>query len=575
MIKALTLSVISTVAGINPSFAQQLPSLTWANTFQTNESLAFRDSEIDLATGSVYHVGTFDGTVDFDPGSGVSSHTSSGYSCFILKLDADGNFIWVKIIQGTTGTMGASVAVDDQGSVHITGEYYNTTDFDPGSGVFNLTPNGDRDAFVLKLLNDGTFAWAKSVGGTEPDEGLSVAVDLNRNVVISGGFGDTVDFDPGSGVFNMTGIASSYNIFILKLDAAGNFVWAKTVGDGGQDQGRAVITDATGNVYLTGDFDGSGDFDPGPGTLTLTSLAYFDLFLLKLEPDGDFVYVKHMPGAGYFGSGYDIAIDVFGDLLITGAFESTMDFDPGPGTLTLTAAGGTLGTDAFICKLDAAGNLIWAKAFGGTSYEESYHIATDAQGNVTVNGYFYESGDFDPGPDTFTLTNAGAQDTFIIQLNTDGNFNWAFPIGGSDYDIPFSLSGTSAGALYLCGQFNDVVDVDPQSTTHNIGQAGQFMTFMIKLADPGGSDMTVYNAVSPNKDGKNDILFIANITPGNHLMIFDRYGSLVFEVKDYDNVTRVFGGLSSDGKELPSGTYYYKLEVSGLPTKTGFISLKK
>jgi len=562
-----------------PVTAQELPHLVWAKEFSTDDLVPLAHLAVD-GSGAVYCAGTFTGTIDLDPGPGTTTGTSIGYSTYIMKLNASGDLLWARVIPGDVGTAAYSIVADASGDIYLTGEYYETTDFDPGSGVFNLTPNGDRDAFVLKLSADGDFVWAISVGGTEPDNGITVAVDPAGFVIMSGVFSGAVDFDPGPGNFTLISPnIGDYTIFIIKLDATdGTFVWAKTIGDGGLDQGRALVVDAMSNVYLSGDFDGGGDFDPGPGSFPLTSEGYLDLFLLKLNAAGDFVYAKQMGGTGYFGTGYALAFDPAGDILITGMFEETMDFDPGPGTLNLTAVGAT---DGFICKVDTDGNLIWVRAFGGLSYEESYQISIDAAGDATVSGIYSDTGDFDPGPGIFTLTSNGVQEIFLLQLDTDGNFNWATSIGGAGYDAALGLVIDPSGNLLLTGQIQEgIVDVDPQSTVVEIGNATTPTTFILKYGEVTSEGIVVYNAVSPNKDGKNEILYISNIdgasTKDNRLTILDRWGSVVFEADNYDNSTHPFRGQSTEGTDLPSGTYYYKLEFKGSgEVQTGFLSLRR
>ena len=126
------------------------------------------------------------------------------------------------------------------------------------------------------------FEWAKSMGGGNPDWGNSVAVDASGNVYTTGFFDGTVDFDPGAGTFNLTS-AVGYDIFISKLDASGNFVWAKSIGGVNDDWGNSIAVDASGNVYTTGWFMNTADFDPGPGTFNLTTVGSEDIFICKLS----------------------------------------------------------------------------------------------------------------------------------------------------------------------------------------------------------------------------------------------------------------------------------------------------
>jgi hypothetical protein len=123
------------------------------------------------------------------------------------------------------------------------------------------------DCFVSKLDSAGNFVWAKALGGLYTDYGQSIFVDGAGDVLTTGVFEGTADFDPGPGTFNLTG-AGVFDIFISKLDSAGNFVWARAMGDEYYDEGYGVFVDGNGDIYVMGASEGTVDFNPGPGTST-------------------------------------------------------------------------------------------------------------------------------------------------------------------------------------------------------------------------------------------------------------------------------------------------------------------
>jgi hypothetical protein len=208
--------------------------------------------------GAIYTTGRFNGTVDFDPGVETFNLSAAGDDdIFLSKLDGSGNFIWAKAIGGLNYDIGNSIFVDRAGSgdIYITGRFSDTVDFDSGPGIYNLTAAGDNDIFVSKFDDSGNLLWAKAMGGLSFDVGNSIVVDPNGSgaVYTTGRFSATVDFDPGHDIYNLTSVGSS-DIFISKLDGAGNFVWAKTMGGINLDIGLSSAVDAKGYVHTAGTF---------------------------------------------------------------------------------------------------------------------------------------------------------------------------------------------------------------------------------------------------------------------------------------------------------------------------------
>jgi hypothetical protein len=375
------------------------------------------------SSGNVYTTGDFVGTVDFDPGTGpaeVFPLTSVGSSdIFISKLDSNGNFAGAWAMGGTADDYGYGIFVDTAGNIYTTGYFKNTVDFDPGTGpaeIYELTSASVdvEDVFICKLDSTGSFAWAKGIGGTGADVGLGISIYSTGNVYITGWFQGTVDFDPGIGTTSLTSSGGSYDIYVSKLDSNGNFVWARAMGGISEDIGQAVTVDTLGNVYTTGWFIGTADFDPGPVNFPLVSSGIAsDIFVSKLDSSGSFVWARGMGGT-VADVGYGIAVDAAGNVYTTGGFGDTADFDPGAGTFfNLTSAGNA---DIFVSKLNSSGSFVWAKAMGGPSTDYGYDIAVSSAGAVHATGSFQGTADFDPGLGTSSLVSAGFEDIFICKL---------------------------------------------------------------------------------------------------------------------------------------------------------------
>ena len=394
--------------------------------------------------GNIVLVGVFQGTVDFDPGAATFNLTALGIvDMFLVKLNANGDFLWANRTGSTDLETPHDVAVDGSGNIYVTGYFCGTVDFDPRAGVFNLTSAGTCDIFINKLNTNGEFIWARRMGGTELDEGRSMAVDNTGNVYTTGYFRTTVDFDPGAAIFNLTS-AGNEDVFVSKLDVNGNFVWAVRMGEANFDTGSSLTVDGI-NVYTTGYFQGTADFDPGAGIVNLTSAGVQDIFVSKLDVNGNLMWAKNM-GSTARDDGRGIAVDASGNVYTTGFFRGTVDFDPGPGVVNQTSAGAL---DVFISKLNAAGNFEWVRRMGGNDWDQGADIDIDGAGNIYLTGHYRNSVDFDPGPCNQIL-NANIQDEiFVVKLKqqsfgldptvtsfapASGNAGTAVSINGTNFD---------------------------------------------------------------------------------------------------------------------------------------------
>jgi len=469
-----------TLLSASPGYAQD-PTFEWVantgapTTFSGGYGIAHDD------VGNVYVTGRFTGTIDADPGAGVTNLTSAGaQDTYIIKVDAAGNLVWAKRVGGPNDVYSFDVAVDEAGNVYVTGAFSGTADFDPGPGTFNLSSIGlfFDEIFVLKLDVNGDLVWARKMGSSDFDFGRSIAVSAAGNVFTTGSFRGTVDFDPGPGTSLLTSTSGGNDIFISKLNSSGNFVWAKQMGGSGNDIGYAITLDAAENVYTTGSFSTTADFDPGTSNFDITVAGSNDIFVSKLDGAGNFVWAKGMGGTSS-DIGHSIQVDPAGNVYTSGEFHNTVDFDPGSGTINLVSVGFN---DAFISKLDANGNYVWAKGMGGTSDEESSGLTLDEYGNVYATGGFESTVDFDPGPGTFNLTPVGSGGGFVVKLDISGDFVWAQAFEGSGSTTPEGIDVDVYGSIYTTGRFNSTVDFDTGPGVSNVTAAGSNDTFIHKMS---------------------------------------------------------------------------------------------
>ena len=315
---------------------------------------------LDIAvdnSGNVFTTGDFFAMVDFDPGAGTVNLTPASFDAFVLKLDVNGNYQWVKHLGNTQIEEGHTLAIDGTGNVIITGgiyDYGTPFDFDPGPATVTLTPHPSTsqwDIFICELNSStGDILWAKTITGTLWDRDEGITIDNLDNILLTGYFQGTIDLDPGTGISNVSAVGQR-SPFIVKLNSTGDFVWGKTLPNtsavGAPDsRGDAITTDPSGNVYASGQFQRTIDFDPGVGVFNLTSVGQSDVYVTKFDATGNFVWAYKIGGTNF-----DFALGIAataGEVYVGGSFALTADFDPGTCLFNMTSSGGY---DAYIQKV--------------------------------------------------------------------------------------------------------------------------------------------------------------------------------------------------------------------------------
>lgn len=401
--------------------------------------------------------------------------------CFFILLSLPAQIPSLQWAKNIGGSRGDEIKVDAAGNVYTTGYFAGAGDFDPGPGNYFLNAFGIADdAYISKLDANGNFIWAKQLGGSSTNYSFSIEVDASGNIYSVGYFSGTVDFDPGPGVFELT-TNGQFDIGISKLDADGNFVWAKKVGGANSDLAYSLILDQSNTICITGNFIGLVDFDPGPAIANLDGNGSAECFILKLTADGDFVWAKEIDGNYSVGS--TLSKDATGNLYVCGVYNQTADLDPGVGVYNVTSADG--GADAFVIKLDASGNFIWGRSFGGPGTQTCESVETDAVGNVYLTGYFPLTADFDPGAGVFEMTALGSSDAFVVKLDATGNFVWAKAFSGTAADNANDLAVDVSGNVYITGLFQATADFDPGPGVFNLTATSNDV-YVAKL-DAGGN----------------------------------------------------------------------------------------
>jgi uncharacterized protein (TIGR02145 family)/gliding motility-associated-like protein len=283
--------------------------------------------------------------------SGYISTGTSSSEMYIIKLDSSGRQIWDKRIKGGSQKTPSSISVDLSSNIVHCGYFAGNVDFDPGPGTFFLNSTSN-DAFISKIDSTGNLIWAKKIGGQGDQRINSLRTDKQNNIIVVGIFNDATDLDPGINSSIVTPIGQ-YDAFLCKLDLGGNYLWGKSWGSVGFDQCNGIALDNLDNIYTTGSFQGTTDFDPGPTNAALTATCTIqngntDMYMSVFKSNGNFIQVQQFSGTGPT-VGYQININN-NNIYLSGYFSETTDFNPNPSSVNALTASST-SNDAFLCKL--------------------------------------------------------------------------------------------------------------------------------------------------------------------------------------------------------------------------------
>jgi len=330
-------------------------------------------------------------------------------------------------------------------------------------------------------------------------------VDTQGNVITTGQYSNTADFDPSTeGVANLVSSDNNGRAFISKLDADGNYLWAK--GPDTRSVGRALAVDSDGNIYAAGAFQNSFDFDDSENELILKSNGLNDAYLMKYTPAGELLWAKSFGGAGH-DSVVRMAVNEEGEVVVCGYFVHTVDFDPGKGEEIFEVTGTASANDIFISKFDTNGNFLWAHHMAGESTQSVEDISFDTQGNVLTTGRFAGSMNCDPSATNFIFESNGAIDweVFVAKLNGNGQFQWAKRIGAEDNDVGYGIAVDAEDNIIYTGHFGNTVDgntvdMDPGEGVLEFTETGTYYDAFISKLDSEGNFIWAKQLTSDQND---------------------------------------------------------------------------
>lgn len=515
---------------------------------------AGNDNCFNIATdtaGNSYVCGWFQGTSTFGTVSLTSD--SASLDIFVGKLDAAGNWLWVRQAGGATNDYGRGIAIDGAGNVYLTGSFTGSAAF----GAYPLANNGYPDIFVAKLDSQGNWLWAQKAGGTAEDEGWDIAVDTAGNSYLTGYIRAVVQF----GSFQLETDNFTFDLFVASIDPDGNWLWASKGGGSGVDSGYGIALDNAGFAYVTGYYEGNAIFGG-------VSLACYgtqpDIFVGQISSNGVWMWGEHGGGTGY-DNGIAIATDNSGNSYVAGFYYNSATF----GAHTLTA---TSGNQMFVGKLNNAGIWQWAQQPGGTVTGSANGIALDNLGNIYISGTFSGSPVFGP----VTVPPSQGSDVFAAKLDASGSWLWGQKAGGTQEDSGEDIGVDSSGNSCVVGNLNGYVHFG----TIVINGFGFTDAFVAKLS-PGGVPVDDHYvpaldgyalSASPNpfRNSTNIQVKIAasslsNATDVAQIGIYDLRGRLVKEITEQSisagDSQVIWDGKDSSGRPCPIGVYLVKCSL--------------
>lgn len=439
---------------------------------------------IDKA-GNIYLTGYFSGTVDFDPGPSVLNLTASGMrDVFFSKYDPLGNLLWAKRLGGPQDDEGKGICVDDSGFVYITGTFSYVGDFDPGPSSYNLTSAGGVDAFVARYDPSGNYKFALRFGSSNNEIVAGLVLDKTSDIIVAGDFWTTVDFDPSTNYAYMTSNGNQ-DIFLASYNKFGAYKWSKKIGTIGSEFAYEITQDNSSNIYIAGEFSSGLDMDPGPSTSTLAANGGYDVYFAKYDSLGNYYWAKNLGGNIYDDYMGGISLDPKGNIYVSGYFQGTGDFDPGPGTYNLTTAVSTT-DNSFFGKYRSNGDLVWARSLPSNSENRSTTLIADTSLNVYVSGYYQTSPvDLDAGPGTYTISWLGGWDMYMVKYDSTGIFQGGGRMASTTDDIPCKIVRGPGNSVFLTGSFGTTCDMDPLTPTVNLVGSGITDMFLSKFSSGG------------------------------------------------------------------------------------------
>lgn len=432
---------------------------------------------------------------------------------WVLKLDVEGDLEWEENYGGTGDDIGFSIQQTTDNGYIVLG-ISTSIDGDVGGN------NGSTDVWVVKLDMDGNLEWEENYGGTDIEQPYSIQQTTDGGYIVLA-ISESSDGDVG-------GNNGEFDIWCFKLNMAGDLEWEKNYGGSGFEAGGS-IRQTTGGGYIVSCGTGSDDGDVGDNN------GSFDVWILKLNTEGNLEWEKNYGGSGFDFSG-DIRETEDGGYVVVGNSKSN-DGDVG---------GNNGSDDIWLVKLDVDGNLEWEKNYGGTLKEFSNLIQQTEDDGYIVVGYS-NSNDVDVGG------NNGDQDIWVLKLDVDGNLEWEKNYGGTSQDFGNFIQETIDGSYIVMGS---TMSNDGDVTMNN----GDRDVWILKLSPTAVSvqeeNVEPRLTISPNPSNGQITIASNDLIGPATIRIVDLLGLPVYAINEVQETLKI--------ENISSGSYFVHVTADGV-----------
>ncbi|MBK86498.1 MAG: hypothetical protein CMC86_04780 [Flavobacteriaceae bacterium] len=351
----------------------------------------------------------------------VLNKSNNSYDYWLIKFDAFGNQQWQKVYGGSDDDRGQEIINTSDGGYAIIGSSKSQ------DGDVSLN-SGFNDFWVLKISNSGNLIWEKSFGYSGSDNGFSIIQTQDNGYLITGVIDVTSSDGQGNNRLNINRHAGG-DYWVIKINSVGNLQWSRYFGGSFTDTSYALSETQTGNFIIVGSSD-SDDIDIN------NNKGSYDFWVLKISSSGELIWEKSF-GGSEIDEARDITITENGDFLIVGDSRS-VDTD----ILYNNGA-----ADIWIIKINADGQLIWEKTYGGTSFDGVQSI------QKTLNNYYIVAGN-SRSSDVNLENNNGQNDAWFFKIDSQGVLKWQNSVGGSDIDLLMDIVELENGTIIAVGNSN-------------------------------------------------------------------------------------------------------------------------